>query len=71
MDYARNPGSNPQQNLGIEPPDIDLLPVVSRPYTEAEEQEISAFFQKLRAENDKDPEIVALREMLAQRYPKH
>nr|GFC03535.1 hypothetical protein [Tanacetum cinerariifolium] len=60
----------PRRKLGHEPPGIDLTPIVSRPYTEEEEREVSAFFQKLRAENDKNPEIVALRERLAQRYPK-
>ncbi|AMR26773.1 hypothetical protein A0257_06385 [Hymenobacter psoromatis] len=55
--------------LGYEPPGVDLT-IYSRPRTEAEEKEISAFFQKLRAENDKNPEIVALRERLARRYPK-
>jgi len=53
--------------LGIEPREIDLTPIVSRPYTETEEREISTFFQKLRAENAKDPEIVALLQRLAQR----
>lgn len=62
--------SRPRRKLGYEPDGIDLTPIVSRPYTEEEEREISAFFQKLRAENDKNPEIVALRERLAQRYPK-
>ncbi len=56
--------------LGIEPREIDLTPIVSRPYTEEEEREISAFFKKLRAENAKDPEIVALLAKVAQRYPK-
>ena len=63
--------TRPQRKLGIEPRNIDLTPIVSRPYTEAEEREISAFFQKLRAENAKDPEIVALLQKVAQRYPKH
>lgn len=62
--------TRPQHKLGIEPRDIDLTPIVSRPYTEAEELEISAFFQNLRAENAKDPEIVSLLKKLAQRYPK-
>lgn len=57
----------PRRKLGYEPAGIDLTPIVSRPYTEAEEREISAFFQQLRAENDKNPEIVALRERLAAR----
>ena len=56
-----------RRKLGHEPAGIDLIPIVSRPYTEEEEQEISAFFQKLRAENDKNPAVVALREQLAQR----
>ena len=56
-----------RRKLGIESREIDLTPIVSQPYTEAEEGEISAFFQQLRAENDKDPEVVALREKLAQR----
>ncbi|MEJ7659055.1 MAG: hypothetical protein WKG07_05215 [Hymenobacter sp.] len=56
--------------LGYEPPGIDLTPIYSRPRTEAEEKEISAFFQKLRAENAKDPEIVALLATVARRYPK-
>jgi len=60
----------PRRKLGYEPEGIDLTPIVSRPYTEAEEQEISNFFQNLKAENDKNPEIVALRERLALRYPK-
>ena len=59
-----------KSTIGIEPRDIDLTPIVSRSRTEEEEKEISAFFQKLKAENDKNPEIVALRERLAQRYPK-
>lgn len=59
-----------KNKIGIEPRGIDLTPIVSRPRTEEEEREISAFFQKLRAENDKNPEIVALRERLARRYPK-
>jgi hypothetical protein len=60
-----------RRKLGYEPAGIDLTPIVSRPYTEEEEQKISAFFQKLRAENDKNPEVVALREQLAQRQHKH
>ncbi len=60
----------PRRKLGHEPPGIDLTPIVSRPYTEEEEKEISAFFQKLRAENDKNPEIVALRERIAKRHGK-
>lgn len=59
-----------RRKLGYEPEGIDLTPIVSRPYTEEEERAISTFFQKLRAENDKNPEIVALRERLARRYPK-
>ena len=59
-----------RHKLGYEPEGIDLTPIYSRPRTEEEEKEISAFFQKLKAENDKNPEIVALRERLAQRYPK-
>lgn len=57
----------PRRKLGIEPQSIDLLPIVSQPYTEAEELEVSAFFRQLRAENDKNPEIVALREAMARR----
>ena len=60
----------PRRKLGHEPPGIDLTPIVSRPYTVEEEQEISAFFQMLRAENDKNPEIVALRERLARQQGK-
>ena len=60
----------PRLKLGYEPHGIDLTPIVSRPYTEAEEQEVSAFFQKLRAENAKDPEIVALLAIVARKYPK-
>lgn len=57
----------PRRKLGIEPPEIDLTPIVSQPYTEAESQEISAFFQRKRAENDQLPEVVALREAVARR----
>ena len=57
----------PRHKLGIEPKGIDLTPIASRSYTEAEEQEISAFFQKLRAENAKNPEIVFLLERVARR----
>jgi len=60
-----------RRKLGIEPREIDLTPIVSRPYTAAEEQEISAFFQRLRAENAKDPEIVALLESVARRQNNH
>lgn len=59
-----------RRKLGYEPEGIDLTPIVSRPYTEWEEQEISAFVQKLRAENAKDSEIVALLATVARRYPK-
>ena len=59
-----------RRKLGIEPQGIDLLPIVSRPYSEAEEQEISAFFQQLKAENAKDPETVALLEKVARRHGK-
>ncbi len=59
-----------RHKLGFEPDGIDLTPIYSQPRTEAEEQKISAFFQKLRAENAKDPEIVALLEKVARRYPK-
>ena len=62
--------SEPAFKLGYEPPGIDLTPIFSRPYTEAEEREISAFFQKLRAENAKDPEIVALLEAVARQQGK-
>ena len=56
----------PRRKLGIEPKGIDPLPIVSQPYSEAEEQEISGgVFRQLRAENDKNPEIVALREAVA------
>ncbi|WP_229725165.1 hypothetical protein [Hymenobacter baengnokdamensis] len=58
---------HPRRKLGHEPQGVDLTPIVSHPYTELEEQEISAFFQKLRAENDKNPEIVAQRATLAKR----
>lgn len=64
---ATTPSRRPRRRLGYEPPGIDLLPIVSRPYTEAEEREISEFFRKLRAENAKDPEIVALLEKVARR----
>ncbi len=57
----------PRRKLGIEPKGIDLTPIVSQPYTESEEREVSEFFRKLRAENDKNPEIVALRAVLARR----
>ncbi len=60
----------PRRKLGHEPRGIDLTPIVSRPYTEAEEQEVSAFFRQLRAENAKDPEIAAMLEALAQRQGK-
>lgn len=64
---ATAPTRLPRRKLGTEPPNIDLLPIVSRPYTEAESQEVSAFFQQLRAENAKNPEIAALLEELARR----
>jgi hypothetical protein len=57
----------PRRKLGHEPQGIDLTPIVSHPYTEAEAQEISAFFKKLRAANDQNPEIVAQRAILAKR----
>ena len=60
----------PRRKLGYEPHGIDLTPIVSRPYTAAEEKEASAFFQKLRAENDKNPEIVAQRARFGQRHGK-
>lgn len=63
--------SQPGFKLGYEPPGIDLTPIYSRPRTVSEEQEISAFFQQLRAENAKDPEIVALLEAVARRQDKH
>ena len=59
-----------RRRIGIEPREIDLTPIVSRPYTEEEEKEVSAFFQKLRAENAKDPEIVALLEAVARQQGK-
>ena len=59
-----------RRKLGHEPAGIDLTPIVSRPYTAAEEQEISAFFQQLKAENAKDPEIAALLEKVARRHGK-
>ena len=59
-----------RRKLGIEPQGIDLLPIVSRPYTAAEEQEISAFFQQLKAENARNPEIAALLEKVARRQGK-
>ncbi len=60
----------PRRKLGIEPKGIDLLPIISQPYSEAEEQEISEFFRQLRAENDKNPEIAALRESVARNQRK-
>ena len=60
----------PRRKLGIEPRGIDLTPIYSRPRTEVEEQEISAFFQQLKAENAKDPEIVAMLEKVARRHGK-
>lgn len=59
-----------RRKIGIEPREIDLTPIYSRPRTEEEEKEISAFFQKLRAENDENPEIVALRARLARQQGK-
>ncbi len=56
-----------RRKLGIEPQGLDLLPIVSRPYSETEEQEVSAFFQRQRAENAKNPEIAAVLKKLARR----
>ncbi|MGI4735962.1 MAG: hypothetical protein ACRYG7_12375 [Janthinobacterium lividum] len=67
---ATETASQTDFRLGYEPRGIDLTPIYSRPRTEAEEQEISAFFQKLRAENAQDPELVAMLEKVAQRHPK-
>ena len=53
-----------RRKLGHEPANIDLTPIISRPYTAEEEREISAFFQQLRAENDKNPEVILLRKQL-------
>ncbi len=55
---------------GIEPPAIDLTPIASQPYTEAEAQEITTFFQRKKAENDKLPQVLALREAVARRQKK-
>ena len=60
----------PRRKLGHEPVGIDLTPIVSRPYSEEEEQQISAFFQQLRAENDKNPEVIVLREKIMQQSSK-
>ena len=57
----------PRRKLGIEPQDLDLSPIVSQPYSEAEEQEVSKFFQQLRAENANNPALATLREQLARR----
>ena len=59
-----------RRKLGHEPAGIDLTPIVSHPYTSEEEQEISAFFQQLKAQNAKDPEITALLEKVARRHGK-
>jgi hypothetical protein len=56
-----------RRKLGVEPRGLDLTPIVSQAYTEAEAQEISAFFQQQRAANDRLPAIVALREAVARR----
>ncbi|RSK29757.1 hypothetical protein [Hymenobacter metallilatus] len=56
-----------RRKLGIEPPAIDLTPIASHPYTEVEAQEITAFFQQKKIENDKLPQILALREAVSRR----
>ncbi len=58
--------ARPQQ-LGIEPEGLDLTPIISQPYTEAESQKFSVFFEQKRAENDRNPAIVALRAGLMRR----
>lgn len=47
--------------IGIEPREMDLTPICSAPLTAAEREELTAFFRKKRAENDKNPAVVALR----------
>ena len=62
---TRPPRRKPK--LGVEPRELDLTPIVSQPYTEAESQEISLFFRRQWAENDQLPEVVVLREAVARR----
>lgn len=51
--------------IGIEPREVDLTPICSPPLTDAEWEELNAFFRQKRAENDKNPTVVALRKQFA------
>ena len=49
------------RTIGIESREVDLTPICSAPLTPTERAELNAFFHRKRAENDKNPAIVALR----------
>ncbi len=54
--------------LGIEPRDIDLPPVRSRPWTPADQELLAPIMAKQRVLNDANPEILALRPRLTRVY---
>ena len=51
--------------LGIEPEGIDLLPILSRPLTLEEAEQLATLSAQQRAENDANPQVVALRKQVA------
>jgi hypothetical protein len=58
------PVAGPVSRLGIETREVDLV-ICSAPLTAKDRRELNAFFREKRAENDKNPEVLALRKRFA------